>query len=493
MAGNGPGYGRTYGEALDAVAAAVVQAGQVAVETPFRDRAEAAAAAVAFERLQRVLARHVRFLVGPTPRRTRNPRTWAARQLADTLEAATRPVRLMADRSVGTHPAARAWTTSADALALANDILASHLDPDRVPLTPDGDLLLNADAAWRAVLRLAELTMTVDTHREILLHRLDDTLPAPGTREQVAMHRARLSSAAGAPYAAAMALDAARVLPGWPELDRVSLAPVSGVTRLPDDPVDRAVQLVDSLRRFVYDQARTGAGIGADGLRSYAALGVDITIHTGVILRATRERAPDLFGRQVGSDIISSALDRAVRASSEMGRQWAQVYRRWDDCTSLDPTPLAVPSHVRSARQALSAVTRDGGGWKPSPQLLPDADAAVHLLAATNQLVGPLGPLANRQLAIVQHAKAARRLLAPNERLPEHARGTGPWHQHFTPLPGFAYGAVVSAYRQAGTASSEAASTLDHTVGAITTFARVSHALAAAHRPAPPSGPELGL
>jgi hypothetical protein len=317
MPASSPGYGQTYGEALNAVTAAVVQAGQVAVETPFRNRAEAVASAVAFERLQRVLARHVRFIVGPRTRRKRIPREWAARQLADALEAATRPVDLT-DQPVATHPAARAWITSADALGLANDILASHLDPDRVPLTPDGDLLLNADAAWRTVLRLAELTMTVDTHREILLHRLDDALPSPGSPDQVALDRTRLSSAAGAPYVAAMALDAARVLPGWPALDRVRLAPVSAVAPLPDDPIDRAVRLVDSLRRFIYDQARTGAGIGADGLRSYAAMGVDISTHTGVILRAARERAPVLFGQQIGSDIIRNALDRATGALNVM-------------------------------------------------------------------------------------------------------------------------------------------------------------------------------
>lgn len=234
------GFGRTYGATLEAAIEAAARGG-VLGQVGFDRNEDAVGAVVAFERLRRVLARHVRLLVGPAWPNQPGRRDLVAEELASALEAAVRPVVSgLAQAFAGRHPAEQVWRTSADALGLAHDILASHLDPDRAALTPDGELALRPEAAWPAVVRLADLALTLDRQRDCLVRRLADAGRTRTLSGLPSVHMARLGTAR-VQRTAAKVIETASGRPGSLALDEIAPAPVKSAILLPEDPVDRAL------------------------------------------------------------------------------------------------------------------------------------------------------------------------------------------------------------------------------------------------------------
>src|SRR6266540_4672558 len=115
------GFGRTYGATVEAAIEAAAR-GSVLGQVSFDDNQDAVGAVVAFEHLRRVLARHVRLLVGPAWPDEPGGHDLIAEELANALDAGVRPVVPgPAQEFAGRHPAEQAWRASADALGLARD------------------------------------------------------------------------------------------------------------------------------------------------------------------------------------------------------------------------------------------------------------------------------------------------------------------------------------------------------------------------------------
>ena len=452
-------YGRAYGDALQ-MAVAAAGRGTVICTMPFDTAEDAAATALAFTRLESVLSRHLRFVVGPPQAVTKDTSEAAAMELAAAMEAVAK--RYSWVRSAAAHPAGRGWDTAADALATGHDILASHLDADRNPLTSEGELILHPVTRWHVVARLADLTLTLESQRRGLLRQLGAASAMPSRSALAALHHVRLDHP-GAAQAAARVLDAAQAQPSLPLLERIDPAPPARVADLPDDPLDRAVVLVNSLARYAYDLMREGRGLGSDGMCSYAALGVDIAGHTAVVLEAVHARAVALLGDHTGT-LAQPGLTRAITAVQMLGRRWRSVYRHWAHVNTLQVTPRLVHHRVRLTCEALASATRDGYLDKSARELLPDAGSVSRCIDATARLVAPLGPLAQHQLATAQHMHVTADLLTPispatgwlggkprpEARQSEHVR-----------LPYWAFRQVCDAYEEAAQASARAMNHLD--------------------------------
>jgi hypothetical protein len=449
-----PVYGRAYGDWLEAAMASAARGSAISC-VGFETAEAAVSTAAAFERMHHVLARHLRFVAGPNRTDHKHPTDVAAQELAAMVEAVAG--RYGKDRTTPAHPAARAWNIAADALGAAHDILATHVDPDSRPLTLEGELVLHPEVRWHGVVCLAELAQLLDQQRTPLLRQLATVGALPGRSGMLALHRARLEHDSIEKVACAV-LDTARDHPGRPGLDRVDLAPLTVARDLPDDPLERTLALTDSLRRFAYEQASDGGGLGTDGLRSYAALAVDITGHAITVLRAADARVVDLFGHHVGT-LARPGLTRGIAALRQAGRHWTSVYRRWDDITSLEPTPRLLHRHVALTRLALSAITRDDHQPKHPADLLADTTTATRCIDATGHLIGRLAPLAQHQLATAQRMQAAGHLLAlvvSDEETPTGAR-----HASHAPLTYWPFERIRSAYLKATTACTRATAELE--------------------------------
>jgi len=159
-----PGHWGTYGEVVDEAERAVVRSA-AGSGGPFTSDEDALAAAGAFSRLRRVLARHVRLLVGPARPTELHGVAWVREEFAATLQAGTETPRR---DPAGSQPTARAWTEAADLLGVAHDMLASHLDADRRPLTAEGELLLDPDVVWPAATRMAAVTLALEIERGVV-------------------------------------------------------------------------------------------------------------------------------------------------------------------------------------------------------------------------------------------------------------------------------------------------------------------------------------
>jgi hypothetical protein len=491
------GFGRTYGATIEAAVEAAAR-GSVIADSGFRDDQDAVGAAVAFERLRRVVARHVRLLVGPGWASERGGRDWAAQAFAGALESAASPVGSgSARRPVGSHLAEQAWREAADALGLAHDMLASHLDPDQAPITPDGELMLQPDPAWQAVARLADLALTLDRQGDCLARRLAGGVRSHALSAQAALHLTRLG-ASHVRDAAGKVVDLARTQRGWPALDEVGLAPIQSSAALPDDPFGQAVALVDALRRFAYDRARHGGTLGADGLRSYPALGVDITRHAVVILRSRYDEAPATLGARLGCD-VRPALQRTIDALLAVGKRWSFVYKVWGDIVSVQSAPSRLHLdvlHIRGALATARASVSPEAGIGGQPEAA-EAVRDVDVIDVANRLVRHLAPLGRRQLDMVRRAQATDQLLIPIRRLPDAEDVGAGWHGRYSPLPGEAFTRIVRSYTIAANASSQAAAAFDIAASVL----RVSAHLAGQAAPSvpdargglPPRTPDLSL
>ena len=449
-----PLHGSAYGDWLEAATASAARAASIS-SVPFGSGEAACAAVTAFERLHHVLARHLRFVAGPRTGRLHTLADRATEEFATAVEAAA--ARYVKVRAVTTHPAGKAWDASADALGMAHDILATHLGPDRRPLTWEGELVLNTKTRWHLVVRLAELAQVLDQQRAPLLCQL--AASAELARSPVLeLHRIRLQHP-GIELAAAAVLDTAHDHSGRPGLERVDPAPLTSLRDLPGDPLERALALTDSLRRFAYEQACDGAGgLGTDGLRSYAAHAVDVAGHAAAILRAADARAIDLFGRHAGT-LARRSIERVANDLRAAGRQWKLVYRRWDDIASLHPTPRLLHHHVALTRQALSAATRDGAHPKQPVDLLPDAATAARHIDATSRLIAHLAPLARYQLATAQRMQTAADLLASVDTVAPGGRAAN--GISYAPLTYWPFERISTAYTTAANVGARAVAELE--------------------------------
>lgn len=395
-------YGQAYGVALATAVEAVGQATSICT-VPFATAGDGIASAAAYQRLEHVLSRHIRLLVGPRETVPRNRLGTAAMELAAVMESNARQNR--AAVGMASHPAGRAWESAAQHLATAHDILASHLDIDRNPLTPEGELILHSPDRWPVVARLADVTLTLEKQRRGLARQLSNvsTLHFSST---VSLRDVRLDHP-NATQAAARTLDLSKREPTSSSLlDRIDPAPPVTIRQLPADPLDRAVVLVDSLRRYAYDLMREGAGVGADAMSSYAALAVDIAGNALAIVNAAHSRAETLLGEPLGA-LAQPVLAQGTTAMQLVGRRWRSVYRHWGQAMTLYATPSLVRHRVLLVREALAGVSRDGYAEKAAADLLPDSGRFDKVIGTVVRLISHLGPLAQHQCATASHMQAA--------------------------------------------------------------------------------------
>jgi hypothetical protein len=449
-------YGRAYGDALGAALEAVGRATPICA-VPFPSPEEAVATAAAFQRLERILGRHLRFLVGPRESIPVEPIDVAAMELAAAMEDNAAG----AGMGIGavTHPAGLAWVAAAESLGTAHDILASHLDIDRKPLTPDGELVLQLAERRQIVNRLADLTLTLEKQRVGLRRQLAAAGSLSSRAAPLVLREVQLDHPSPS-QAAARLLDLSKGEIRSSLLDRVDLAPPTRIADLPNDPLDRAVLLVGSLRRYAYDIMRQGHGLGADGMCSYAALGVDVVGHTVAVMKAAHARAIVLLGDDVGT-LAQPVLAQGITSMHLLGRRWRSVYRQWAQISSLQATPTLVRHHVLLVREALAAVSRNGYRDKRAVDLLPDAARLSRAIEATARLVSYLGPLAQHQLATTQHMQASADLFSPSAAAAPPRAGPerrGPQHIQ---LPPMAFRGLCDAYEDAAQAGVRAMTHLE--------------------------------
>jgi hypothetical protein len=459
-----PSRWRTYGEVVDDAERAVVRSASGG-NVPFNSDHDALAAAGAYARLRRVLARHVRLFVGQTRAKAHHS---IALELAASLEAGS--AHRQAARLEGRHPTAQAWSEAADLLGLAHDMLASHLDADRRPLTSEGELLLDPKAALPALGRTASVALAVEMGRGVVARAIENADPSQVSSAAAAACRAALADT-GALRAASAMLDLAYQRSRPPGVEAIGLAPLAQPVATPDgtpapaDPLDRALHIVGGLRRYAYQQIRAGSALGPDGLRSYAALGADITGHAAIIVQATAQRAASLLGsadREQLSDL--GVAHQALRAA---GEGWSRVYRGWSDVVGVQPAPGLLHHQVRLARQSLHEATRHGAGWKTSQAMIPDPATALRYAVVARDLVAHLHPLAQHEHRIAERAQICEHLLVRTADTANEPHR--PWRRQpaYAPLPYSSFNRIADAYQQAAQHSLTAATLLDTATAAL--------------------------
>jgi hypothetical protein len=463
--------GPSYGELLDEAAHHVAEGAEQALRR--FDSVQAARAALdGYDELLAALRDHVAFLLGPRlaglPESSDpDPRDAALFRLHRALAAAgPKPGRR---RERPGRVEAGGWLGAAQALRLAQDILGTHVGPDRQHLTSDAPLLDDLQARWAAATRLAELALTLATAAQPLALRAGE---AGSGRRDVAARLARSARAELAPAAGDLLDLAQRSSDGWRALDELTPAmpPAVRASWPPPtaDPLDTVLGHLDVLAQAAHAHGR-GAPVGAATLQSYAALGSTVCRAVAVVAAAAAHRLAT-SGEADGATI--PALREASTQARAAATSWRSVYQAWQDVASSTPMPLGAEHRIDQVKEILDGLTRANDTWRPAADLVPDRAAAARLLTTARGLLLPLAELASNDAAATVELRRRRDLYVPRRHLPDTARRSirGAWT--YAPAPPDRAHQILAAYGPAGLATEVAIAALAATSGALGTQPR---------------------
>jgi hypothetical protein len=325
----------TYRELLDDAARALTGLHTLA-SVAFRDPADALDTASAWRRLVHAGVRHAALLAPNDPLIAAMPR----------LRPARRPARPRGDGPL--HPAGQALVRSGESLALAHDVLASHLGPERQHRTADAALIESAGPRSAAVRDLSSMLLTTAVAHQTLARRSLDLYRDP-TRVPPPVTRI-LDEGVALLGPAAQLDDQARTVrePGPDALGALTSATPLTAADPAADPAAQAAAALLRLRVAAHRQAVGDLGAGAATMRAFAAVAI-------TMIRRDLETTPLSRTRGPRPALMSA------------GRSWARLHAAWGEVATLGGGPRAVLHDAATAVRLLEDGRRPAGWGTAAP------------------------------------------------------------------------------------------------------------------------------
>jgi hypothetical protein len=325
----------TYGELLDDAARALTGLHTLA-SVAFRDPADALDTASAWRRLVHAGVRHAALLAPNDPLIAAMPR----------LRPARRPARPRGDGPL--HPAGQALVRSGESLALAHDVLASHLGPERQQRTSDAALIESAGPRSAAVRDLSSMLLTTAVAHQTLARRSLELYSDP-TRVPPPVARI-LDEGVALLGPAARLYDQARAVrePGPDALGALTSATPLTAADPAVDPAAQAAGALLRLRVAAHRQAVGDLGAGAATMRAFAAVAI-------TMIRCDLETTPLSRTRGPRPALMSA------------GRSWARLHAAWGEVATLGGGPRAVLHDAATAVRLIEDGRRPAGWGTAAP------------------------------------------------------------------------------------------------------------------------------
>jgi hypothetical protein len=362
----------TYGD-LMLRAAIGIQQGVVWVQNLPLERREFAETAIDdFRDVLRALKEHTWVLL--ETRRVRgivasgapDPRERAAVRMGELLNEVVGPTSPWA--WVGATVSPSPWATAARCIRAANELIATHSDPDGLPRTPDLDAVLRDPGARQAGLaQVGDLAATLMSGVDHLALRAGQAdIPWPEVR--------RLLPDFGEARAYARDVAGLGSLPTWASLDELTVA------HAPIRTGEPAAEFTDRMRRLrliAWENARS-THPSVDTLKTYATLGVAVHAHALALhgLAPTAPRAQD-------------PLPRHLASLASRGRAWQDVSRALFSWRSAQPgDPVVAEDFTRVSGLLRTFAPLNGG----QPDLPPgDRQSLEESIAAAAKMTADIG------------------------------------------------------------------------------------------------------
>jgi len=274
------------------------------------------------------------------------------------------------------------WHAAAERLAIAHDILATHIGPAHQPRTLDAEVLHKPAAAAQGLRRLAGIVDVAALAAPRLARQAREV--TPDAKPELALLEAHSVCVGNA--AAALIDVLGDRLPDQ-RLDRLPPAPLLRLAP-PDhaDPLGTVAQALDVLGRATLEQLRQPGTSSVATLHVLTATSTSLIGHLELLSAALQPRTSQ---RENGPLMADAASLHCARAA------WIHAGRVLATYPALAPAPRLLTEAALTAQRTLATVTRDGKRWRRpaeianDPRLTEDVTASLARVVERVALLGP--------------------------------------------------------------------------------------------------------
>jgi hypothetical protein len=380
----------TYGEQLDATAAALARALAALRRASNGDSLDHVAAAIARAQLYRALERQIVLVDGGSGRRLAQVVRRATARTGVDLPAAPRPMV----------PAAVALTEAAEAATIASEILASHIGhgAEGAPRTSDGAAVLAGVDRSDNLAQLAQLAKTAGEVDRALARWLDPDYATRPDRQKLITAAAADAKSTGAALPPVAAAQAAHGDPDRAPLRSLAPSPATDDPHrwaTPTSPAE-CVAAVDAARAWLL---RHPEQLTARHLGEISRTGLALTHDLGQLLTATGNPG-------------------ANEATAALAHRWRNAATAADALRSpIRHEPTTATEALAGAERWLRDQLRHGGQWLPGAAITQTPEAAEAWRSAARELAARMPDLATLVHRGAEHALQNGNLIAPTGRL----------------------------------------------------------------------------